>query len=209
MSIFLTFLLALTLFYITIVERTKRYIFFLSAQGFLLFGIAYVQLHEVSFAQFSIVLLETLALKGVAMPLFLERIRRHNHLRRTNDSVISPFFALLLVMAAVALSFVLGYMLHDEHVQSLFFAISIATILTGLLLIIFHRNIFTHLIGYLVMENGIFLLSLAVGNEMPMLINAAILLDIFMGVLVLGLFVNRLGDTFKHTSSELLSQLKD
>jgi hydrogenase-4 component E len=104
---------------------------------------------------------------------------------------------------------VISAYLHDSHIQSKFFAVAISTILTGFLLIIFHKNVFTHLVGYLVMENGIFILSLAVGNEMPMMINAAILLDIFIGILVLGLFLNRVGDAFKGTETEFLSQLKD
>lgn len=209
MVFLLTLIFALTLIYLAITERTKRYITLLIVQGILLFGIAYFHLHEVSLGHLAFVLLETLALKGVATPIFLERIRKHNQLRRTSESSISPFGALLLTLAGIVLSFILSNWLHDTHVQSKFFAVAISTVLTGLLLIIFHRNVFTHLIGYLVMENGIFLLSLAVGNEMPMMINAAITLDIFIGVLVLGLFVNKVGDTFKGTETEYLSQLKD
>ena len=75
--------------------------------------------------------------------------------------------------------------------------------------IISHRNVFTHLIGYLVIQNGIFMMSLSVGVEMPMLINNAILLDLFISVLVLGIFINRVGDTFQNLTVDGLSQLKD
>ena len=67
----------------------------------------------------------------------------------------------------------------------------------------------THLIAYLVIENGIFLLSLALGSEMPMFVNAAILLDIFTSVLIMGIFFNKLKDYFQNTDISHLSQLKD
>jgi hydrogenase-4 component E len=209
MVFLLTLVFALTLLYLAITERTKRYITLLALQGFLLSLIAYFHLHEVSWGHLIFVLLETLALKAIVAPLFLEYIRKHNHLSRTSDSVISPIAGLLLTMLCIVFSFVISAYLHDSQIQSKFFAVAISTILTGFLLIIFHKNVFTHLVGYLVMENGIFILSLAVGNEMPMMINAAILLDIFIGILVLGLFLNRVGDAFKGTETEFLSQLKD
>jgi len=63
--------------------------------------------------------------------------------------------------------------------------------------------------GYLIIENGVFILSLAVGNEMPMLVNLGILLDVFVSVFILGIFVNRIGDVLKDTDVDQLKNLKD
>ena len=63
--------------------------------------------------------------------------------------------------------------------------------------------------GFLVIENGVFILSLAVGNKMPMLVNTGILLDLFVSVLVLGIFVNKIGDVLKDVDVEQLQNLKD
>ncbi len=52
-------------------------------------------------------------------------------------------------------------------------------------------------------------MSLAVGSTMPMMVNLAILLDVLMGVLVLGIFINHVGDTFKSIEIDQLSKLKD
>ena len=46
--------------------------------------------------------------------------------------------------------------------------------------------------GFLVIENATFLLSLSIGSEMPALINIGILLDIFVSVLILGIFAMRM-----------------
>ena len=63
--------------------------------------------------------------------------------------------------------------------------------------------------GYMVIENGVFILSLAVGNEMPLLVNLGIMLDIFASVLILGIFVNKIGDVLKDVDVDQLRNLKD
>ena len=63
--------------------------------------------------------------------------------------------------------------------------------------------------GFLIIENGVFVLSLAVGTEMTMLVNIGILLDIFASVLILGVFVNKIGDILKEQDVDQLRNLKD
>jgi hydrogenase-4 component E len=63
--------------------------------------------------------------------------------------------------------------------------------------------------GFLVIENGVFILSLAVGNEMPMMVNSGIFLDLFITVLLLGIFVNKIGDVLKDVDAGQLKNLKD
>jgi len=82
-------------------------------------------------------------------------------------------------------------------------------VLCGLILITTHKRIFSHLIGFLVIENGVFLFSLAVGVEMPMLVNIAMMLDILMSVLMLGVFFSKLGERIRNLTSDELTSLKD
>jgi len=91
----------------------------------------------------------------------------------------------------------------------MFFVVALSTLFTGLYLIVSRRKIITHVMGYLVIENGVFVLSLAVGTEMPMLVNLGIMLDIFASVLILGVFLNKIGDVFKDVDVSQLTSLKD
>jgi hydrogenase-4 component E len=99
--------------------------------------------------------------------------------------------------------------LHDTHLEIKYFAAAISSILIGLIYIIVNRNAIIHLISFLVIENGIFLLALAVGSEMPMIVNAAILMDIFSSVLMIGVFLNRVGQFFSNMETDYLTELKD
>jgi hydrogenase-4 component E len=99
--------------------------------------------------------------------------------------------------------------IKDTQLDKIFFVVALASIFTGTYFIVSRRKIITHVMGYLIVENGVFILSLALGSEMTMLVNTGIMMDIFVSVLVLGIFVNRIGDTFEAMSVDNLTNLKD
>jgi hydrogenase-4 component E len=115
----------------------------------------------------------------------------------------------VIVTAIILGSFLLSNTIHDTHLRKIFFVVALSALFTGLYIIITRRKIITHVMGFLVIENGVFILSLAVGNEMPMLVNIGILLDIFVSVLLLGIFANKIGDVFKEQDVSELRNLKD
>ena len=63
--------------------------------------------------------------------------------------------------------------------------------------------------GYMVLENGIFLLSMALGSELPLIVNLGILLDLFTSVLLFGLFITKIDELYHSTEIDQLSGLKD
>jgi hydrogenase-4 component E len=91
----------------------------------------------------------------------------------------------------------------------MYFVASMATLFTGFYLIISRKKIITHVMGFIILENGVVILSLAVGREMPMLVNLGVLLDIFVTVFLLGIFVNKIGDVIKEAEVNHLNRLRD
>ncbi|HOH46293.1 MAG TPA: hypothetical protein PLX59_00505, partial [Candidatus Cloacimonadota bacterium] len=89
------------------------------------------------------------------------------------------------------------------------FGIAFAAILKGLFIIIANKKLITHLMGYLIMENGIFLLSLAIASEVPAVVSLGVSLDILLSILIAALFINRISNTFEEAHSDELSTLKD
>jgi hydrogenase-4 component E len=81
--------------------------------------------------------------------------------------------------------------------------------LCGLLLIISHNRIFSHMVGFLVLENAVFLFSIAVGAEMPILINTGILIDLIITTLILSVFLTKVNKHNPNLESDQLTQLKD
>ena len=202
-------LYAITLVYFFLSERVSKFIVLLSIQGTLLFIIAFNNLIHIQFIGLLLILLETIVVKAIAIPWFLNRIRRNNNLKRVHESVIPVFYSIIIVALILVGSFLICNSFYGKSVQVRFFTVAIAAVISGIYFIIIHKNIFSHLVGYLIIENGIFMFSLAVGNEMPFMVSLAVLLDIFIGILAIGIFINKVGNTFQSTNVDKLKQLKD
>ena len=203
----ITFLI--TLFYMAIANRLMTYVKVLALQGVLLFFVAFIQLSEINLLNLVLIMLETIIFKSVAVPAFLAYLLRRNQITREAEPFLPNFVSLLIVTAIVVVTFLLSNYISDTILDKLFFVVALSTLFTGLYLIATRRKIITHVMGYMVVENGVFVLSLAVGNEMPMLVNLGIMLDIFASVLILGIFLNKIGDVFRDVDVDQLSNLKD
>jgi hydrogenase-4 component E len=166
-------------------------------------------LHKIEIFDFIFILTETVLVKSLLVPLFLNRIRKHNHLKREHEPSVPVFYSIIVVIISLIISFLLSNNLNSNQIHTKYFTVAFASILFGIYFIIIHKNIFSHVVGYLIIENGTFLFSLTVGSTMPMMVNLAILLDVLMGVLILGIFINHIGDTFKSIEIDQLTKLKD
>lgn len=209
MSYLLIILYAVTLVYFALAERMKKFVLILSMQGFILFGVVFFSLNKIELFDFIFILTETIFVKALIVPWFMNWVRKHNQLKRVHEPYIPVFYSIIVVILCLIVSFLLSNALKDELIHSKYFTVAFASVIFGLYFIVVHRNIFSHVVGYLIIENGVFLFSLAVGSQMPMMVNLAVLLDVFIGVLVLGIFINRIGDTFNSVEVENLSKLKD
>ncbi|MDD2963905.1 MAG: hypothetical protein PHQ65_03010 [Bacteroidales bacterium] len=209
MTDILLIVFCITLLYIGLANRLFTYISVLAFQGILLFGIAFIELIEINVVNLVFVLLETIVFKTLAIPYFLRRVIRKNQIKREAEPYVSNFVSVVIITTIILFSFLLANTIRDEQLQKMFFVVAVSSLFTGLYIIASRRKIITHVMGYLIIENGVFILSIAVGNEMPMLVNTGILLDIFVSVLLLGIFVNKIGDVIKEHDVDVLSKLKD
>ena len=64
-------------------------------------------------------------------------------------------------------------------------------------------------LGYLLLENGIFLFGLLLLEATPFLVEIGILLDLFIGVFVMGIIIHHISREFASTSTEHLTELKE
>jgi hydrogenase-4 component E len=192
-----------------IANRMMTYIKVLAFQGVLLFFVVFLQLNEINPVNLALILLETIVFKSIAVPLFMAYVLKRNNITREAEPYLPNFVSLIITTLIVVVTILLANGVKDTHLDKIFFVVALSSLFTGLYFIATRRKIITHVIGYLIIENGVFVLSLAVGNEMPMLVNLGIMLDIFASVLILGIFLNKIGDVFKDIDVDQLSSLKD
>lgn len=202
-------ILLISLFYLSIANRMTTYINVLALQGVLLFFAAFFELKSVTTLNLILVLLETIVFKAVAVPVFLKYVLKRNHITREAEPFVPNFVSLIITTAIIGITIILSNYMEEASLDKMFFVVALSMLFSGLYIIASRRKIITHVMGYVIIENGVFILSLAVGNEMPMLLNLGIMLDIFASVLILGIFLNKIGDVFKDIDVDQLTSLKD
>lgn len=208
MTLSLIILYVLTLLYMSIAERFRNHTTILAVQGLLLFGIAVARLHEFHPVEMTVIIIETLVFKAIVIPAILMTVIHRTKINRIHSSS-TQFGALVMSIVALIASCTITYYMADERTDMIFFGVALYALLSGLILIVMRKRIFAHLVGFLVIENGVFLFSMAIGVELPMLINLAIMLDILISILILGIFLSRVDHDIHTDESDALTSIKD
>ena len=209
MILLLVILYVVTLIYLSITERFRNFAALIGLQGWLLFAIALVRLHAINPADFAVIAFETLLFKGILIPWLLFAVIRRTKINRVRRSGSSQSGALLLSLTALVVSVSITYYVADTTVDLVFFGVALYALLSGLILITLRQRIFSHMVGFLAIENGVFLFSTAIGVEMPLVINVAILLDILISVLMLGVFFTKIDGKIHADDADSLTNVKD
>jgi hydrogenase-4 component E len=209
MSDILLIIFTISLLFMSIANRIYTYLNILILQGVILFGVTFLTLSEVNTLNLVLILLETIVFKAIAVPWFMKYLIRRNGITREAEPYFPNFVSLIIVTLIIIITIMLASVVEDQNLDKTFFVVALSNLFVGLYLIVSRKKIITHVVGYLVIENGVFVLALAVGNEMPVLVNLGIMLDIFASVLILGVFFNKIGDVLKDPDVTQLRNLKD
>ena len=211
MTDFLIILLGTSMLYVFAVSRIEAYVKVLALQGFLLFLLVIIDIHQINWLNIAFLALETLIIKAIVIPYFLLNVIRKNEIGREIEPYISQFYSLLISVIIFIFGFVVAFwsVKKGAGIKPLYFGVSIVLIVASLFLIINRKTIITHILCYMMLENGIFLLSLSVANEMPMLVNVGVLLDLFVGIYLFVIFFNKIQEMFDGNHIDVLTELKD
>ena len=211
MTDFLIFFFGLSLLYICTISRLEGYIQVLRWQGIFLTLLVLPHAGDISFKNLIFILLETIGLKTILIPWFLKKILRDNEITRETEPYLPNFYSLGVATLILLAGLVLAYwaLNYTAGLNPLHFGVAIAAVITGHFIILSRKKLITHTMGFLLIQNGIFLLSLAKIHEMPMIVNTGVLLNIFLAVFLFGIFMNRIKSTLEELDVRDLTSLKD
>jgi len=149
-------------------------------------------------------------MKGLVFPYILSRtLRESNTIREIKPYVgytASIFFGVLSLLASFWLDSRLN--LPVAAGSGLVIPVAFSMMMTGIFLIMARRTAVNQVIGYLVMENGIYSFGLAIVRDVPLLVELGVLMDMFMAVFVMGIAIYRINREFDHIDSDQLNTLK-
>jgi hydrogenase-4 component E len=192
------------------VSRIRGVINAVALQGILLGFLPLLVHPEISLRGLLLVVV-TIGLKGFLIPRFLVHAMREADIQHEVRPVINYMSSLLLGAVGTGLAMVFSYTLPlaEKHTGLLVVPASLATVWTGFLMLTTRRKAIMQVVGYLLLENGIFLFGLLLLEAMPFLVELGVLLDLFTGVFVMGIIIHHISREFASISTEHLTELKE
>ena len=154
--------------------------------------------------------LGTMILKAILVPYILFWAIRHISIRSEVKPIIGAGVSIIagVVLIAGAFWISLSLKLPGNLATGLIMPCSLAVILLGFMIMVTRTRAVTQVVGYLVIENGIFLFALSLFDAMPTLIEMGILLDIFVAVFIMAIVLNHINEEFEqHQLGSGLSQM--
>lgn len=157
------------------------------------------------------VAIAAVAIKGVLIPWLLHRALRDAAIRREIEPFVGYGMSLVLGALGTGLAVVFSERLPlaPEHRGSLLVPASLATVFTGFLIMSTRRKAITQVVGYLVLENGIFAMGLCLHDAMPSVVEVGVLLDLLVGIFVIGIVIDHIYREFSSLDVTRLDALKE
>ena len=193
-----------------VTDRLSSSIRLVALQGVLLGLVPLALAHSFSGHLVAIVV-GTIAIKAVLLPRILLWAIREAAVRHERQPSIGHLPSLLLGLAVTAIAFGVAGRLPALPGRSLplLVPVALSTLMIGFLLLTSRRKALSQVLGYLVLENGIYLFGLTLADRLPLLVEMGVLLDVFVGALIMGLVVFQIQRELETLDSRELSQLTD
>lgn len=155
--------------------------------------------------------LGTLVIKSLVVPALLLRTIRRTEVRREVEPFVSLHVSALLGGVLVALAFWMSTVLPVPHAapSPLLIPVAFATIFLGFLVVVSRKKAITQVVGYLLLENGIFVFGQSIAPEIPFVVELGLLLDLLVGVFVFGITIHHIRRAFDDISVDAMATLRD
>lgn len=149
-------------------------------------------------------------LKGVVIPRVLNRAVTRIGLQRSAAPYLETPASLAICGLLVLLSFYVMAPLTDTNRLPTADAIPLAFagVLIGIFITIIRRRALTQILGFLMLENGIFLLALLATYGVPFIVELGVFLDVLVAVLIMEVFIYKIKENFDSIEVDQLGKLK-
>ncbi|MBA3011664.1 MAG: hydrogenase [Proteobacteria bacterium] len=153
----------------------------------------------------------TLLIRGIIIPLCIYLAIKKVAIRREVEPIVgyhaSILFGLGLIVGATYVSRQLNLPAISQYL--LVTPTAVALLVTGMFFLIARRNAIAMVLGYIMMENGIYLVGTTFSSHVRHIVEFGILLDVLAGVMIMGIILQNINKTFDDVDTALLRTLKE
>ncbi len=191
-------------------SRMRTVIQAVAVQGMLL-GVLIALAHGRLEVWVCMMALATIFLKGMVIPRMLFNAIRDVVIRREVEPIVGFIASLFLGAVGTGLAVLFSRTLPIDHGEmgSLTVPAALSTVLTGFLMLTTRTKAITQVVGYLILENGVFIFGMLLMEAIPFLVELGVLLDLFVAIFVMGIIIHKISREFSSVSTQMLSELKE
>lgn len=153
----------------------------------------------------------TLFLKVIVLPWILHRLVRKLHIKAEVEPLVNIPTTMLIGLGLVVIAFNVALPISQlsSTIARGTLGIALATVMLAFLMMITRRKAITQVVGFLAMENGLFLAATSATYGMPMVVELGIALDVLVGMVILGVFFFQIRDQFDSLDIHHMEKLKE
>jgi len=155
--------------------------------------------------------LVTLVIRGIVIPLCIYLAIKKVAIHREVEPIIGYHASLLAGLGLIVGSTFASHKfdLPVSSVSALLLPTAIAVLVAGMFLMIARRNAIAMVLGYIMMENGIYLVGTTFSVQALHIVEFGILLDVLAGVMIMAVILQNIKQTFDDVDTALLRTLKE
>lgn len=153
----------------------------------------------------------SLILKVIIIPGFLFYIVNKVKIKNEVESFISYTLSLLISCGIILIAYYSTQsILKFENVfMRHCLPVSLAITLVGFFVMITRKKAITQILGLLAMEDGLFFAALSTSYGMPLIVELGVFFDILVSVIIMGIYVYRIKETFDTIDTDFLRELRE
>lgn len=151
------------------------------------------------------------AVKGVLFPWLLLRVLREAGVRREVEPFVGHTLSVLVGASTLVFTLWVDARLHLPAALAgspLTVPVGLATLLVGLFVIVSRRKAVTQVLGYIMIENGIYAVGVVLVGAVPLLVELGVLLDAFVAVFIMSIAAYHISREFDHIDVDQLDRLR-
>jgi hydrogenase-4 component E len=155
----------------------------------------------------------TVLVKAVLVPLLLEKLVRRIDIRHDIEPIVNVPLSIVISGALTLVAYVVAESFYhpEAHAASLghnTLAVAVSLFLIGFFMMINRRKALTQVVALLTLENGVFLAAICLTYGMPLIVELGVFFDVLVAVLVLGILVYRIRESFDSMDVSKLRRLR-
>lgn len=155
--------------------------------------------------------LVTMTIRGIIIPLCIYLAIKKVAIRREVEPIIGYNASILIGLGLIATAAMVSrnFTVPSISTSALLLPTTITLLVGGMFLLIARRNAIAMVLGYIMMENGIYLVGTTFSIRALHIVEFGVLLDVLAAVMIMAIILQNIKHTFDNMDTALLRTLKE